>query len=110
MGGITKYWNWYAGIFRDQQSLTSARGELVNNTSKLTGIDELIKKDSKKIKEVSTDPSYSEVQRPLYSDRVDALKPEQQKCFEVTESKRSLNAGYKPTIDEEKLLAERIRT
>ena len=42
--------------------LETIHGELVNNTTKLTVINERKKKESKKIKEVEEDPTYSEEQ------------------------------------------------
>ena len=48
------------------KALQTIQSELVNNTSKLTEINERIKKESKKIKEVQDDPTYSEEQRQLY--------------------------------------------
>ena len=45
------------------RTLQSIQGELVNNTSKLTEVDERIKRDTKKLKEVKDDPTYSDEQR-----------------------------------------------
>ena len=42
--------------------LETIHGELVNNTTKLTVINECKKKESKKLKEVEEDPTYSEEQ------------------------------------------------
>ena len=42
--------------------LETIHGELVNNTTKLTVINERKKKESKKLKEVEEDPTYSEEQ------------------------------------------------
>ena len=43
-----------------------AKGDkLVNNTSKLIEVDERIKKESKKLKEVEDDPTFHEEQRQL---------------------------------------------
>ena len=53
------------------KGLQSIQGELVNNTSKLTEIDKLIKRDTKKLEEVENDPTYSDEQRQLYRDRLD---------------------------------------
>ena len=49
--------------------LQSIQGELLSNTSKLTEINKLIKRDTKKLEEVENDPTYSDEQRQLY--RVD---------------------------------------
>ena len=43
--------------------LQSIQGELINNTSKLTGIDKRVKRDIKKLEEVENDPTYSDEQR-----------------------------------------------
>ena len=45
------------------KALQTIHGELVNNTSKLTEINKRIKRDSKKLKELQDDPTYSEEQR-----------------------------------------------
>lgn len=63
--------------------LQSIEGELVNNTSKWTEIDEHITKDSKTIKKVGNNPAYSEEERKLYRDRLDDLNIEQQARFEI---------------------------
>ena len=42
--------------------LETIHGELVSNTTKLTVINERKKKESKKLKEVEEDPTYSEEQ------------------------------------------------
>ena len=47
-------------------ALQTIHGELVNNTSKLTEVNERIKRDRKKLKEVEDDPTYSEEQRHLF--------------------------------------------
>ena len=43
------------------KALQSISGQLVINTSKFREIDNWVKKDSKKLKEVEDDPTYSEV-------------------------------------------------
>ena len=43
--------------------LQSIQCELANNASELTKINECIRKDSKKLKEVKGDPTYSEEQK-----------------------------------------------
>ena len=45
------------------KALQTIQGELVNNTSKLTEINERVKRESKKLKEVENDSTYSEEQR-----------------------------------------------
>ena len=42
------------------KALQTIQSEVVNNTSKLTEINECIKKENKKLKEVEDDPTYSE--------------------------------------------------
>ena len=65
------------------KALQSMQGELVNNTSKFVEIDKRIKKDSKNLKEVENDPTYSEKQRQLYRDASDNLKTEQQARLKI---------------------------
>ena len=60
------------------KALQSMQGELLNNTSKLTEIDKCIKKDTKKLEEVESDPTYTNEQRQLYRDRLDDLNTEKQ--------------------------------
>ena len=45
------------------KALQSIRGELLNNTEKLTEINKRIKRDTKKLEEVENDPTYSDEQR-----------------------------------------------
>ena len=72
-------------------------GELLNNTSKLTEINKLIKRDTKKLEEVENHPTYSDEQRQLYRDRLDDLNTEKTGKVRNTasESKRSSKAGRK---------------
>ena len=65
------------------RALQSIQGELVNNTSKLTEVDERIKRDTKKLKEVKDDPTYSDEQRQLYRYRLDHLNAEKQARLEI---------------------------
>ena len=51
--------------------LQSIHGELLNNTTKLTEINKLIERDTKKLQEVQNDPTYTDEQRQLYKDRLD---------------------------------------
>ena len=51
-------------------ALLPIQSELASNTSKLTEISESRKKD-KKLKEVEDHPTYFEVQRKLYEDRLE---------------------------------------
>ena len=43
--------------------LQSIQGELLNNTPKLTEVNKRIKRDTKKLKKVENDPTYSDEQR-----------------------------------------------
>ena len=45
------------------KALQTIHGELVNNNSKLTEINKRIKRDSKRLKELEDDPTYSDKQR-----------------------------------------------
>ena len=65
------------------KALQTIQDELVNNTSKLTEINERIKKESKKLKEVENDSTYSEEQRQLYRDRLGDLNTEKQARLEI---------------------------
>ena len=55
------------------KALQRKKDELLNHTSKLIEINEHIKKEYQKLKEVENDPTYSEEQRQLYRDRLDDL-------------------------------------
>ena len=57
--------------------------ELLNNTSKLTGINKRSKRDAKKLEEVENDPTYSDEQRQLYKDGMDNLNIEKQARLEI---------------------------
>ena len=65
------------------KALQSVQGELLNNTSKLTEIDNRIKRDAKKLEEVENDPTYTDEQRQLYRDRLDDLNTENQARLEI---------------------------
>ena len=58
-------------FLRIDKALQSILGELLNNTSKLTGIDKRTQRDSKSLEEVENDPTYTDEQRQLYRDRLD---------------------------------------
>ena len=55
------------------KALQRKKDELLNHTSKLIEINEHIKKDYQKLKEVENDPTYSEEHRQLCRDRLDDL-------------------------------------
>ena len=58
------------------KALKSIQGALLNNTSKLTKIDQHIQRDTKKLEEVENDPTYADEQRQLYRDKLDDLNTE----------------------------------
>ena len=74
------------------KALQSIQGELLNNTSKFTEIDERKKRnqkrDTKKLEEVENDPSYTDEQRQLYRDRLDNLNTEKQARLEILSQNR----------------------
>ena len=100
------------------KALKSIQGALLNNTSKLTKIDKLIQRDTKKLEEVENDPTYTNEQRQLYRDRLDELNTEKQARLEIlSQNRKDLQiqvARIKQTIakvfDQDTSLAERIRT
>ena len=65
------------------RALQRIQGELVNNTSKISEINKRSEKDTKKLKEVGDDPTYSDEQRRLYKDRLDDLNTEKQARLEI---------------------------
>ena len=67
------------------KALQSIRGELLNNTSKLTEINKRIKRDTEKLKEVENDSTYSDEQRQLYKDILGDLNKEKQARLEILE-------------------------
>ena len=75
------------------KALQSIQGEVLNNTSKLTEINKLIKRDTKKLEEVENDLAYSDEQKQLYRDNLDDLNTEKQTQNRntVAESKLSSN-------------------
>ena len=70
------------------KALKSIQGALLNNTSKLTKIDKLIQRDTKKLEEVENDPTYTNEQRQLYRDRLDELNTEKQARLEILSQNR----------------------
>ena len=58
------------------KALQNRRGELLNNTSKLTEIDKLIQGDTIKLEEVENDSTYNDEQRQLFRDRLGNLNTE----------------------------------
>ena len=70
------------------KALQSIQGEPLSNTSKLTEIDKRIQRDTKKLEKVENDPSYSDEQRQLYTDRLDDLNTEKQARLEILSQNR----------------------
>ena len=70
------------------KTLQSIQGELLNNTSKLAEVNKRIKRDTKKLKEVDNDPTYSDEQMQLYKDRLDDLNIEKQIRLEILSQNR----------------------
>ena len=98
--------------------LQSIQGQLLNNTSKLTEINQRIKKDTKKLQEVGNDPIYTDEQRQLYRDRLDDLNTEKQERLEIISQNRKdvqtqvarIRQTIEKVLDKDTSLAERIRT
>ena len=100
------------------KALQSIRGELVNNTSKLTEIDKRIERDTKKLEEVKNDPTYTNEQRQLYKDRLNDLNTVKQARLEILSQNRKylqtqvarIKQTFEKILDKNTSLAERIRT
>ena len=100
------------------KALQSIQGELLNNTSKSTEINKRIKRDTKKLEEVETDPIYSDEQRLLYRDRLDDLNAEKRARLEILSQNRKdlqtqvarIKQTLEKVLDKNTSLAERIRT
>ena len=75
------------------KALQTIQGKLVNNTSKLTDINECIKKESKKLKEVQEYPTHSEEQRQFYKNRLDDLNTEKQTSYKYYHKKEKILRG-----------------
>ena len=105
----------FLGIYKALQDI---KGELLNNTSKLTEINKRIKRDTKKLKEVENDPTYSDEQRQQYKDRLDDLNTEKQARLEILSQNRKdlqthvarIKQTLEKVLDKNTSLAERIRT
>ena len=100
------------------KALQSIRGELLNNTSKLTEIGKRIKRDTKKLEEVENDPTYTVEQRQLHRDRLDDLNTEKQAGLEIMSQNRKdlqtqvarIKQTLEKVLDQNTSLAERIHT
>ena len=97
------------------KALQSIQGELVNNTSKLTGLNKLIKRDTKKLEEAEKDSTYTDEQRQLYRDRLDDLNTEKQAKLEILSQNRKdiqaqvarIRQTIAKVLDQDTSLAER---
>ena len=100
------------------KALQGIQGELLNNTSKLTEINKSIERNTKKLKEVGNDSTYTNEQRQLYRDRLDDLNTEKQARLEIrSQNRKDLQAqvtrikqALEKVLDKNTSLAERIRT
>ena len=70
------------------KALQSIQGKFLNNTSKLTEINQRIKRDTKKLEERENDPTYTDEQRQLYRDKLDSLNTEKQARLEILSQNR----------------------
>ena len=100
------------------KALQSIQGELLNNTSKLPEINARIERDTKKLKEVENDSSYTDGQRQLHKDRLDDLNTEKQARLEILSQNRKdlqiqvarIKQTLEKLLDKDTSLAESIRT
>ena len=105
-------------FFSIDKALKTIQGELLNNISKLTQIDKVIKKDTKKSQEVENNATYSNEQKQLHRDRLDDLNTEKKGKLEIlSQNGKDLKtqvARIKQTLEKvlykDTSLAERIRT
>ena len=99
------------------KALQSIKGELLNNTSKLTEIDKRIQRDTKRLEEVENNPGYTNEQRQLYRNSLDYLNTEKKARLEIlSQNRKNLQtqiARIKQTIEkvlgQDTSLPERIR-
>ena len=100
------------------KALQTIQGKLLNNPSKLTEINKRIKKDTKKLEEVETDPTYSDEQRQLCRDRLDDLYTGKQARLEILSQNRKdlqtqvarIKETHEKVLDKDTSLGERICT
>ena len=98
--------------------LQSIQGELLNNTLKLTEINERIKIDSKNLREVGDYPTYFGEQKQLYKDRLDDLNTEKKARLEILSQNRKyletqvarVKQTLEKVLNKDTSLAERICT
>ena len=99
------------------KTLQNIQGELLHHTSKLTEINNCIKKDTKKLEQVENIPTYTDEQRQLYCDMQEDLNTEKQARLQIlSRNRKDLQtqvAGIKQTLekllDKNMPLSERIR-
>ena len=100
------------------KALQDIKGELLNNISKLTETHKSIKRDTKKLKEVENDPTYTDEQRQMYRDRLDDLDTEKKARLETLSQNRKdlqtqvvrIKQNIAKVLDQNTSLTERIRT
>ena len=100
------------------KALQSIQDELLNNASQLTEINKSIKRDTKKLREVENDPTYSDEQRQLYRGRLDDLNTEKQARLEILPQYRKdlqtqvarIKQTLEKVLDKDTSLMERIYT
>ena len=100
------------------KALQSIQSQLLNNTSKLTGIQKRIKRDTKKLEEVENDPTYTDEQRQLYKDKRDDLNTEKQTRLEILSQNwkylqkqvERIRQTLEKVLDQNTSLAEKNRT
>ena len=100
------------------KALQSIQGELLNNTSRLTEINKRIERDTKNLKEVEDDPTYSDEQRQLYRDRLDNLNTKKKARLEILSQNQKdlqtqiarIRQTLEKILDKDISSAERIHT
>ena len=98
------------------KALTRIKGELANNASKLSEIDEHISREQNKLTDIDKDPSL-EVHRKKVTDRLKALKEERSARLEITsQNEKELASQYsrirqtaEKILDEDLGLREKIK-
>ena len=99
------------------KALTRISGELVNNVSKLTEIDEHLKREHTKLDEIKDDPSYSENLRDRIKKRITDLKEERATRLEITSQNRKelasqfsrIRQTVEKILDEDLSLREKLK-
>ena len=99
------------------KALTRIRGELINNESKLTEIDEHLKREHTKLGEIKDDPSYSEDLRNRIKKRIADLKEERATRLEITSQNRKelasqlsrIRQTVEKILDEDLTLREKLK-